>query len=77
MHSQLESEFGESVHMFSDDNGKLIVIPDNLSIEALMKDNMCQMGIVESVLRKDNAELRIRSNKRYQENGENNMSTSS
>jgi hypothetical protein len=60
MRRKLKSEFGESLHMLSDDNGRLLVIPDNLSIEALVKDNIRPMEQLEYVDHKDNAELLIK-----------------
>lgn len=37
---KLEREFQESLHIFSDDKGKLLIMPDNLSIVALAKENI-------------------------------------
>ena len=37
---KLEQEFGDSIHFTSCDNGRVMVYPDNLSIEVLVKENL-------------------------------------
>ena len=36
---KVETEFGDSIHIFSGDNGRLLLVPDNLSVEHLAKEN--------------------------------------
>ena len=40
MRRRLESEFGSSLNIFAGDNGRLLVVPDNLSIEDLAVEYM-------------------------------------
>jgi hypothetical protein len=38
IHRKLKNEFGDSIHMLPDENGKILVYPDNLTLIALVKE---------------------------------------
>ncbi|KAK0133463.1 hypothetical protein N1851_031026 [Merluccius polli] len=46
---KLEREFGGALHIFPDDNGKLLLYPDNLSLRKLVKENHNLKNIVNIV----------------------------
>ncbi|XP_078353848.1 uncharacterized protein LOC144638526 [Oculina patagonica] len=46
---KLEGEFGESLLIFPDDNGKLLIIPDNLKITTLAAEQMRMKGELKSM----------------------------
>lgn len=52
---KLQGEFGESLLIFSDDNGRLLVMPDNPKITALAAEQMRMKSQLDS-LKKNNSD---------------------
>ena len=53
---KLETEFGESLSIFPDNNGKLLVVPDSLDIKNLLSQLMSIKKELDS-LRENSSEL--------------------
>ena len=59
---KLEAEFGNSLHILQDDKGKLMVYPDNLSRNELVKQVIILTDKVE-LLQRNNSDLDTMLNK--------------
>ena len=56
---KLQGEFGESLLIFPDDTGKLLVIPDNLKITTLAAEQMRMKGELNSLKRGNTDPLQL------------------
>ena len=60
---RIETEFGNSLHIIPDDNGRLLLYPDNLTIQALVRENQSLKKQLKHLSKGDDQELRTKSAK--------------
>ena len=48
IHRRLQTEFKDSVHIFPDDKGCLLMVPDSVTLQDVVMENLCLLRELNS-----------------------------